>query len=717
MIARVFLGAAHSEPPLGSISLKPHQTSSITRLESALNEFGGALLCDEVGMGKTFVALAIARRHPLRLIIAPAALKKMWGDALAQAEVDADLITFEWLSRNEPPRFSPDLLIIDEAHHVRNPTTLRYARISRLARSSRVLLLTATPVHNRRTDLIALLSLFLGSRAGSLTERELSQCVVRRERSDTDVAGIPDVLPVLGYDIPDCPGLVNHLMSLPPPLPPRDGEPGGVLINRGLVHQWSSSHAALRDALLRRLAKATALIASLELGRYPSAAELESWTFAEGALQLGFAELLSPPTCDAAELLRSVSAHAKGIEVLLRDYGGVSSMDDARAHALADIRSRNPGAKIVAFAQYSSTVSALYRRIARNGGAAVLTATGARVAGGKLSRDDAIARFAPLANAAPSPPPAESIELLLATDLLSEGVNLQDAEVVVHLDVPWTAARMEQRVGRVARMGSRHRHVKVYQFRPPASAEKVQHGEALVSLKFDMAHRLVGAGRFSPLAEDAGQTLFRSSLPSHVEELRTILGRWLDMDSKSSVNDGHLRVGAVAAGQTGFIAAGRFGGAPVLLTCLSGILSMDLEAQIASCRVAAGPNSLAADGDYEAALRVVHDWAEHQQASEYAGAATSAPTRRQRLLRRIDAAMQRAPPHLRASRARAVAVARQIASSPHGVAVEEALEELAASTLPDAEWLSALAAVVPPGKPSRTDRQDFRLFALLLFKP
>ena len=46
--------------------------------------------------------------------------------------------------------------------------------------------------------------------------------------------------------------------------------------------------------------------------------------------------------------------------------------------------------------------------------------------------------------------------LLLTTDLASEGVNLQDASVVVHLDLPWTAARLEQRVGRVARLASAH---------------------------------------------------------------------------------------------------------------------------------------------------------------------------------------------------------------------------------------------------------------------
>src|SRR5688572_10824059 len=66
---------------------------------------------------------------------------------------------------------------------------------------------------------------------------------------------------------------------------------------------------------------------------------------------------------------------------------------------------------------------------------------------------------------------AERIDLLLSTDVLSEGVGLQDASVVVHLDLPWTPARLEQRTGRIARLGSRHATVAVYAIAPPASAE------------------------------------------------------------------------------------------------------------------------------------------------------------------------------------------------------------------------------------------------------
>ncbi|HMJ19788.1 MAG TPA: hypothetical protein VK478_15495, partial [Gemmatimonadaceae bacterium] len=127
-IAEVVLGAERPCGQLGAIRLKPHQQSAVARIEEALEEFGGALLCDDVGMGKTFVATAVARGYSRILVVAPAALASMWRGALATTCTSADFVTFERLSRtSEIPtaRKNYDLVIIDEAHHARNPATRR----------------------------------------------------------------------------------------------------------------------------------------------------------------------------------------------------------------------------------------------------------------------------------------------------------------------------------------------------------------------------------------------------------------------------------------------------------------------------------------------------------------------------------------------------------------------------------------------------------------
>ncbi|MDQ3673153.1 MAG: DEAD/DEAH box helicase, partial [Gemmatimonadota bacterium] len=613
-------------------------------------------------------------------------------------------------------------LILDEAHHVRNPTAHRYQRISRLAREAAVLMLTATPVHNRRADLIALLSLFLGSRANDLTERELASCVVRRDCRTEGIAGLPSIKPVVSCEVPDDPDVVARLIDLPPPLPARDAGEAGSLINRGLVHQWASSEAALRSALRRRLARAGALISSLEAGRYPSAAELETWTLDDGTLQLGFAELLAPPAPDAAALLGSVVAHASALTTLLDHCRDASAIDEARAENLLRIRRECPGAKIVAFAQYSSTISGLYRRLVSRERVAMLTADGAQVAGGKLTRHEAIVRFAPRANGAQPPSRAEVIDLLLATDLLSEGVNLQDAEVVVHLDIPWTAARLEQRVGRVARMGSSHSHVSVYQIGPPASAESVLRGQSLLRGKWDLARTLVGVSAVRPFTHDALDPAI-PSVASRVEQLRAMLTRWgRDGSTRagfpSDSETRHIAAAAVRGGEVGFIAAGTLGNAPILLSCRGDRLSTDLDAELAACLLAEGEPVTASRADYDQACRSIRRWADRNDASESAGIGASPPSRRKRLLNRIDATLQNAPPHLRAIRAGVAAKARKVASAVHGVALEKELEKFTCSPLSDDDWLNALASLaVRPRDPRETDPPGFRLRALLLFVP
>src|SRR5713101_7807302 len=150
-IARQFLGEEHDRGDsihLGGITLHPHQAVAVRRLHEAIEEFGGAILSDEVGMGKTFVALAIAKDFPRALIVAPAALRDMWSIESQRVGLKLPFVSVEALSRSHRERRMFDLVIIDEAHHLRNPETNRYGQMCRLVARSRVLMLSATPVHN-----------------------------------------------------------------------------------------------------------------------------------------------------------------------------------------------------------------------------------------------------------------------------------------------------------------------------------------------------------------------------------------------------------------------------------------------------------------------------------------------------------------------------------------------------------------------------------------
>jgi len=718
-IARLILAETPSQASVGSISLQPHQISAVARLRAALDQFGGALLCDDVGMGKTYVATAVAQHHARCLVVAPAALTSMWRDALVATRTVADIVTFEALSRADAgdlrrhraaaaERVRYDLIVVDEAHHARNPATNRYFALASLARGARVLLLSATPIHNRRADLVALLSLFLGSRARSMTSAELAICVVRREHAQlVGTVPIPAVSLPTHHPLADDRRVVEELMNLPLPLPVRDGGLGGVLIGRGLVHQWASSEAALHEAVRRRIARATALCTSLEAGTYPTARELETWTYGDGALQLGFPELLSSSTPNHTELRDAIRVHLNALQKFRARFSHATVTDDERAGIMADIMRSHAGAKIVAFAQYSETVSMLFRRLAAAGRVAMLTSHGARVAGGALTRREAIGRFAPHASHFPPPGPAEAIDLLLTTDLLSEGVNLQDAQIVVHLDIPWTLARMEQRVGRVARMGSRHARVDVHILRPPPSAAAVLDAEMIVKRKWTIALSSVGTSQPDPLSEAArvenGASTTDSlaeSMPAKTERLRSILESWATRDDAD--NDDTI-VATVGAPRSGFVVAisvdhrergstSSFG-RQQLLVGIAGRVSTDVDAQIEAC-LCAGVDEIRTDPvDSERAVRAIESWCTHERASSAAGVGASSAVRRKHITSRIDSAIQSAPPHLRSTRSIIAARARKVATSQQCAAIELELESLSHSDLPADEWLNAVAAL------------------------
>jgi hypothetical protein len=514
-------------------------------------------------------------------------------------------------------------------------------------------------------------------------------------------------------------------MSLPDPVPVRDGGSGGVLIGRGLVHQWASSEAALHAALRRRIARAWALIASLEAGTYPSEQELRAWTFDDGALQLGFPELLSAKVGDTDALLDSVRRHAFALDAFRAQHARQSGLDVQRARHVLAIRRSHPAAKIVAFSQYAPTVSMLYRQLQSIGGVAILTSQGARVAGGKLSRRDALARFAPDALKISRPPPSEAIDLLLTTDLLSEGVNLQDAQIIVHLDLPWTAARMEQRVGRVARIGSPHAVIHTYLIRPPQSADALLGTESLITRKWDVARRVVGSSASSPLAEaeDCQNKDCPRSMSQLTEILRAILENWRHPESTEgeptpSESDAGMWVAAVEGRESGFLAVLGLEQELQLVVSISGGVSTDLESQIAACRLGGGADVEVSRDDVEQAHSDIRRWAETESASAMAGISFSKALRRKRLVSRIDRAIETAPPHSRSSRAKVAAHARAVVASQQSAAIEAELASLADSDLADDEWLQAIARIRPSdhSSPPHAAIRDLRIRALLLLR-
>jgi superfamily II DNA or RNA helicase len=709
-------------PELGLVRLRPHQRTAAARIRRMLEEHGGALLADAVGLGKTFVALAVARSARMPLVVAPAALLPMWRSAAAEASTPVELVSYEALSRGAAPPIVPDLLVLDEAHHARTPGTRRYGRLASLATNARVLLVSATPVHNRRDDLAALLALFLGARAWRLSVAELAAFVVRRDRERVAAAELPAVDPTRTIEVGDDAELLRAIVELPPPIPPSDGGDGGALLTLSLVRLWASSEAALFAALTERLARADAMAYALEQGRHPSRAELSAWAFADGALQLAFPELVTAGTdARAAELLRALRAHAVALRALRERAARSNAMDGVRAQRLREIRAAHPGERVVAFAQYTETVRALFGMLRADGAVGLVTSRGGVVAGGPIARREMLERFAPAASGRNPPSAAERVELLLTTDLLSEGVNLQDASVVVHLDLPWTPARMEQRVGRSRRLGARHRRTSVYAFRPPAASEELARVEERLRAKVREAARAIGA---------AGAILPGISTPESVEAhvlsareaLLDRLERWRD-DTLEVPEPGDVLTAAVRARVRAALAAVHVG-RTCSLVAITGDGSVTDDPRVLA--------ALAGEGDGDEmpcdhaavahAIVLIGRWQERRRAAAASGATLSiAGSPRRAAIQRIARITARLPHHRRPALLPLAVRARQAVTAHFGVGGERVLAELAEAPLPDDAWLRAitafgdahaLAATTGP----RPDA-DGRVLAVLLLVP
>jgi hypothetical protein len=726
----------------------------MARIERALGEFGGALLADETGLGKTYVALAIARAARRPLIVSPAALRDMWRLAMATAGCSVPWRSIESLGRRlTGPRdpstaengtdadgrradVRPDLVIIDEAHHARNPATARYRALATLTARARVLLLTATPVHNGSRDLESLLGLFLGDRARSLDPALSAQCIIRRAHSDAGPAAtIPRVRPTIPLAIDHDHTLLDAIVALPPPVPPSDGGEAGILLSYSLIRQWASSQGALRHALGRRLARATALLAALESGRHPTRQDLAAWTFAESTLQLAFPNLVvdarTGAGLDEAErvaLKATIDRHAAAIRTLLGTIRDAPDPDVQRAARLDALRSAHPRARIVAFTQFAQTAESLFERLRHRPRVCVLTAAGAEVAGGSLTRAEALARFAPAAHGRAPPALAAEVDLLIATDLLSEGVNLQDASVVVHLDLPWTPARIEQRIGRVARLGSRHADVHVYALEPPASAEAIIRLEDRLRTKLGAAARTVGiVGAIMPgLLSGAGVPLANDSqppTPRTVEAIRALAVEWATAADRaeprraeaSSTREGedgaHVsssddsprvpRIGAVNAAVSGWIAvmasaagSDSHGEASSRIVVDVGGGATDVpDSILRAMLLAAGEDAAPEESSVATALRQIECWRTAHRLMRDLSMDAAFPARsRRRVVERIAAITRRAPKHLRPSIASLAAGARRSVIAPFGAGAERVLTELADAPMTDEAWLRAVKA-------------------------
>jgi SNF2 family DNA or RNA helicase len=422
----------------------------------------GAILADEVGLGKTIEAGLVYKELALRgivrsaLILAPKALLGQWQEELRE-RFDADFVLtdearFQGFALESRvicslPQFvrsfekvgarSWDLLVVDEAHLLANLQAKRRRYVAELRTRWR-LLLTATPVANKVTDLYSLVDLVVPGRLGTprafeteyVADRGTARrvrperveqlravtggvmCRTRRVEAEIAFSGrrviTRSIAPLPGEDslIDD---VTAYLRALYRRLPPAQRSTAG----RSAAEQGGASTPAT-GARLNRGAVIREILALQQ-------------------------SLSSSPQASERSLLRRAETHPEERGSLLELAARCQQVHSAKEQLLLETLGELGGEPALVFTLRLETAARL-RDLARAQGRSAECYVGAL---SRAEREALVARFN-----------AGDLNLLIATDAGAEGLNLQQrCHVVVNYDLHWNPMRIEQRIGRVHRLG------------------------------------------------------------------------------------------------------------------------------------------------------------------------------------------------------------------------------------------------------------------------
>ena len=554
----------------GGVALTALQEEGALRALRILTRYGGVLVADSVGMGKTYIGvrlieLAGGPPHTVTVVV-PATLRTKWRRTLGPTLADVRVVTHTSLSRHAATRNEysvasngQSLIVVDEAHQFRNPRTARYRALSRLSTQARVVLLSATPINNRLSDLYWLLRLFLGNgdlrdtgvpdlrsalqtdgSAFSLTAaRVVSQVVVRRTRADLprDHAGARVGFPrrkkpvPISYDLEHCyPDVHRALHAISEELrfapfrmsvyaPELHTQDAHALVRIGLVKRLESSICAWRSSLMRLLRFTELSAETVRTGGYLQARDVGRGDPVQLALTALLARPL-PESVDRARLLHDIECDAVLLQELIASTP--PGTEDPKATVLQHLIQDLGDSPRVIFTQYKETAEHLFNTLGFHQ-SALLHGSRAAIASGVISRRAVLEQFAPVAMRGSVPRAHERILTLISTDVLAEGLDLQDAQHCISYDLPWNPVRLMQRIGRIDRMHSPHAYICPWYFVPGSAVDDML--ELLRRLRRKMKTIESTVGREPPILvrkRNSSTTHGRPALRDVFGELRSL---------------------------------------------------------------------------------------------------------------------------------------------------------------------------------------------------
>ncbi|SEM27865.1 Helicase conserved C-terminal domain-containing protein [Mesobacillus persicus] len=448
---------------LSDLTPLPHQLEVAKQVVENMN--GKAILADEVGLGKTIEAGLVLKEYMIRglvkkaLILVPASLVSQWEmelnskffiPAVAQKKsyvwerFDVVVSSIDTAKRN-PHRDiiyeqNYDMVIIDEAHKLKNSKTKNYEFVQSLKKKF-CLLLTATPIQNKVSEIFNLVSLLkpghLGSEsaffekykkdARSLNDNEhlrelVNKVMIRNRREDTGIEWTK-----------------RHVETIP------------ITFTKEEQELYNSIHI-LRD---QSSGGPSSPFSLMTLQR-------EACSSRE-AVYYTLKNMLQRQQTPSAEFEQKIASIIKKVEAVTTNSKAVKALELIKK--IDD--------KVIIFTEYRASQLYLQWYLQQNG----ITSVPFR-GGFKRGKKDWMKELF-----------EKKAQVLIATEAGGEGINLQFCNHIINFDLPWNPMRLEQRIGRIHRLGQK-KDVMIYNFAIKDTVE--DHVLKLLYEKINLFEKVIG---------------------------------------------------------------------------------------------------------------------------------------------------------------------------------------------------------------------------------
>ncbi|NHM30284.1 DEAD/DEAH box helicase [Neobacillus terrae] len=448
---------------LSELTPLPHQLETAKQVIE--NMHGKAILADEVGLGKTIEAGLILKEYMIRglvkkvLILVPASLVTQWASELNSKffipavtqrksyvwdQCDVIVSSIDTAKRN-PHRDiiyaqNYDLIIIDEAHKLKNNKTKNYEFVQNLKKKF-CLLLTATPIQNRIEEIFNLVSLLKPGHLGSESDfyekykkagrsvqddehlKELvNKVMIRNRRADTGIEWTK-----------------RHVETIPIEFSPTEKVLYEAINNLRDEDNWVQTSAFSMMTLQREACS------SREAVYYTLRNMLQRKENPSQAYQDQILSLISK-----VEAVKKNSKAEKALEL-------IKKIND----------------KVIIFTEYRATQLYLQWYLKQHGISSVPFRGGF-----KRGKKDWMRELF-----------QKHAQVLIATEAGGEGINLQFCNHIINFDLPWNPMRLEQRIGRIHRLGQ-EKDVMIYNFAIKNTVE--EHVLKLLYEKIQLFEKVVG---------------------------------------------------------------------------------------------------------------------------------------------------------------------------------------------------------------------------------